>query len=93
MYIELCTGEGNAPHPRDFFGYAARSMRNLLIALALIYIVMAAIFESLLFPAAILSGVLFSVFGVFWLFWLTGTTPPAGAARDLAAIAAGPARP
>ena len=46
---------------------------NLLIALLLIYIVMAAVFESLLFPAAIMSGVLFSVFGVFWLFWLTGT--------------------
>ena len=39
----------------------------------MIYIVMAAVFESLLFPSAIMSGVLFSVFGVFWLFWLTGT--------------------
>ena len=29
---------------------------NLLIALLLIYIVMAAVFESLLFPAAIMSG-------------------------------------
>lgn len=48
-------------------------MFNLLIALILIYIVMAAVFESLLFPAAIMSGVLFSIFGVFWLFWLTGT--------------------
>ncbi|MFC5577966.1 efflux RND transporter permease subunit [Lysobacter niabensis] len=46
---------------------------NLGIALVLIYIVMAAVFESLLFPSAIMSGVLFSVFGVFWLFWLTGT--------------------
>jgi HAE1 family hydrophobic/amphiphilic exporter-1 len=46
---------------------------NLIIALLLIYIVMAAVFESLLFPAAIMSGVLFSIFGVFWLFWLTGT--------------------
>jgi HAE1 family hydrophobic/amphiphilic exporter-1 len=34
---------------------------------------MAAVFESLLFPLAIMSGVLFSIFGVFWLFWLTGT--------------------
>ena len=48
-------------------------MFNLLIALILIYIVMAAVFESLLFPAAIMTGVLFSIFGVFWLFWLTGT--------------------
>ncbi len=48
-------------------------MFNLLIALIMIYVVMAAVFESLLFPSAIMTGVLFSVFGVFWLFWLTGT--------------------
>src|SRR5690606_23568166 len=48
-------------------------MFNLLIALLMIYIVMAAVFESLLFPVAIMSGVLFSVFGVYWLFWITGT--------------------
>ncbi|MGN6113548.1 MAG: efflux RND transporter permease subunit [Luteimonas sp.] len=48
-------------------------MFNLLIALVMIYVVMAAVFESLLFPSAIMSGVLFSVFGVYWLFWLTGT--------------------
>lgn len=48
-------------------------MFNLIIALVMIYVVMAAVFESLLFPAAIMSGVVFSVFGVFWLFWLTGT--------------------
>ncbi|HCV96464.1 MAG TPA: AcrB/AcrD/AcrF family protein [Stenotrophomonas sp.] len=47
---------------------------NLIIALVMIYVVMAAVFESLLFPAAIMSGVLFSIFGVFWLFWLTGTS-------------------
>ena len=46
---------------------------NLIIALVMIYVVMAAVFESLLFPSAIMSGVLFSVFGVFWLFWITGT--------------------
>ncbi|AXK71704.1 AcrB/AcrD/AcrF family protein [Lysobacter sp. TY2-98] len=48
-------------------------MMNLVLALIMIYVVMAAVFESLLFPSAIMSGVLFSVFGVFWLFWLTGT--------------------
>ena len=47
---------------------------NTLIALVLIYVVMAAVFESLLFPAAILSGIAFSVLGVFWLFALTGST-------------------
>jgi len=48
-------------------------MFNVLLALIMIYVVMAAVFESLLFPSAIMSGVLFSVLGVFWLFWLTGT--------------------
>lgn len=52
----------------------SQMMFNLLIALVMIYVVMAAVFESLLFPAAIMSGVLFSVFGVFWLFWATGTS-------------------
>lgn len=52
----------------------ARMGFNTLIALLMIFVVMAALFESLLFPAAILSGILFSALGVFWLFWLTGTT-------------------
>lgn len=47
---------------------------DMLLAFVLIYVVMAAVFESMLFPAAILSGVVFSIFGVFWLFWLTETT-------------------
>ena len=49
-------------------------LRNVGIALIMMFIVMAAVFESLLFPLAIMSGVLFSVFGVYWLFWLTGTS-------------------
>ncbi|MEO7324971.1 MAG: efflux RND transporter permease subunit [Dokdonella sp.] len=47
---------------------------NTLIALALVYIVMCAMFESMIYPTAILTTFVFSVFGVFWLFWLTGTT-------------------
>jgi HAE1 family hydrophobic/amphiphilic exporter-1 len=47
---------------------------NTVIALLMIYVVMAAVFESLLFPAAIMSSVLFSILGVFWLFWITQTT-------------------
>ncbi len=47
---------------------------NTMLALVMILVVMAALFESLLFPFAILSGVLFSILGMFWLFWLTGTT-------------------
>jgi HAE1 family hydrophobic/amphiphilic exporter-1 len=51
-----------------------RMLFNTLIALVLVYVVMCAMFESLIFPAAILTTFVFSVFGVFWLFWLTGTT-------------------
>ncbi len=47
---------------------------NMLLAVLLIYIVMAALFESLLHPAAILSGIVFSIFGVFWFFLVTGTS-------------------
>ena len=47
---------------------------NTLIALVLVYVVMCAMFESLIYPAAILTTFVFSIFGVFWLFWLTGTT-------------------
>ena len=48
-------------------------MRAIMIALVLMLVIMAAVFESLLFPLAIMSCVLFSIFGVYWLFWLTGT--------------------
>jgi len=51
----------------------SQMMFNLVLALIFIYMLMAAVFESLLFPAAIMSGVVFSIFGVFWLFALTGT--------------------
>src|SRR3546814_12348157 len=47
---------------------------NTLLALVMIVVVMAALFESLLFPFAIVSGVAFSALGVFWLFWITSTT-------------------
>lgn len=49
-------------------------MFNTLLALVMIYVVMAAVFESLLFPSAIMSCVVFSILGVFWLFWITGTS-------------------
>ncbi len=53
---------------------AQRMAFNTLLALLMIVIVMAALFESLVFPAAIVSSVFFSFFGVFWLFFFTGTT-------------------
>ena len=48
-------------------------VRAIAIALVLMLVIMAAVFESLLFPVAIMSCVLFSIFGVYWLFWITGT--------------------
>lgn len=52
----------------------AQMMKNTLLAFLLIFIIMAALFESMGHPMAILSGVVFSILGVGWLFWLTGTT-------------------
>jgi len=49
-------------------------MINMLLALACIYIVMAALFESVLAPSAIITGIFFSFVGVFWFFLFTGTT-------------------
>jgi len=48
-------------------------LNAILIALVLMLVIMAAVFESMLFPTAIMSCVLFSIFGVYWLFWITGT--------------------
>ncbi len=59
----------------DFGEDAANQMLlNTGLAFLLIFIVMAALFESLVQPLAILSGVIFSILGVGWLFFLTGTT-------------------
>ncbi|MGB0835739.1 MAG: efflux RND transporter permease subunit [Psychrobium sp.] len=46
---------------------------NMMLAVAMIYIVMAALFESLLLPAAIISSIIYSIVGVFWVFLMTGT--------------------
>jgi len=48
---------------------------NILLGVACIFLVMAALFESMLFPLAIILGsIVFSVFGVFLFFAATGTT-------------------
>jgi HAE1 family hydrophobic/amphiphilic exporter-1 len=48
---------------------------NLLLGIACIFLVMAALFESLLFPFSIILGsIVFSIFGVFLFFAATGTT-------------------
>ncbi|HZP67613.1 MAG TPA: efflux RND transporter permease subunit [Rudaea sp.] len=46
---------------------------DLVVALVLVYFLMCAMFESLIYPAAILTTFIFSIFGVYWLFWITGT--------------------
>ncbi|MBY6188433.1 efflux RND transporter permease subunit [Marinobacter hydrocarbonoclasticus] len=52
----------------------ALMVTNMLLAVAMIYIVMAALFESLLLPTAVISSILFSITGVFWTFFLTGSS-------------------
>ena len=48
---------------------------NLLLGIACIFLVMAALFESLVLPFSIILGsILFSIFGVFLFFAATGTT-------------------
>lgn len=48
--------------------------QNMLLAICMIYIVMAALFESLLLPTAVITSLLFSFVGVFWAFLITGTS-------------------
>ena len=48
---------------------------NIVLGIACIFLVMAALFESLLFPFSIILGsIAFSIFGVFLFFAMTGTT-------------------
>ena len=50
-------------------------MTNLVLGIACIFLVMAALFESLLLPFSIILGsIVFSIFGVFLFFAATGTT-------------------
>lgn len=46
---------------------------NMLLALCMIYVVMAALFESLILPTSVITSLLFSFTGVFWAFFITGT--------------------
>ncbi|WP_342804515.1 efflux RND transporter permease subunit [Alteromonas sp. M12] len=45
---------------------------NMILAVCMIYIVMAALFESLLLPTSVLTSLIFSFTGVFWAFLITG---------------------
>jgi len=46
---------------------------NMVLAICMIYIVMAALFESLILPTAVITSLLYSFTGVFWAFLVTGT--------------------
>lgn len=47
---------------------------SILLGVALIFIIMAALFESLLYPVTIMISLVFSVVGAIWFLTLTGTT-------------------
>jgi HAE1 family hydrophobic/amphiphilic exporter-1 len=49
-------------------------LTNMMLALMLIYLVMAALFESLLSPFVIIWTIFFSIIGVFWFFLASQTT-------------------
>jgi len=46
---------------------------NIGIAFFLIYLIMASLFESLLYPTSVISCIFFGVVGIFWFFFITGT--------------------
>jgi len=46
---------------------------NILLAVALIFLVMASLFESLLYPISILTSIVFAIVGVFWGLAITQT--------------------
>jgi HAE1 family hydrophobic/amphiphilic exporter-1 len=52
----------------------ATTMRNnILLAVALIFLVMASLFESLLYPVSIITSIIFAIVGVFWGLAITQT--------------------
>ncbi|CUS48843.1 MAG: RND type NFE family nodulation factor exporter system permease component [Idiomarinaceae bacterium HL-53] len=46
---------------------------NMLLAVCLVYMVMAALFESLLLPSAVIGSLLLAITGVFWGLMITST--------------------
>jgi hypothetical protein len=47
---------------------------NLLLAIAMIYIVMAAVFESTVYPLSIITSIFMAIVGVIWALFATRTT-------------------
>jgi hydrophobic/amphiphilic exporter-1 (mainly G- bacteria), HAE1 family len=52
---------------------AATMQMNILLAIALIFLVMASLFESLLYPVSIITSIVFAIVGVFWGLAITQT--------------------
>ena len=50
-----------------------RLVLNMVLAIGFIYLVMAALFESITSPATIMMTIIFSIVGVFWFLWITQT--------------------
>jgi HAE1 family hydrophobic/amphiphilic exporter-1 len=48
--------------------------QNMLLAVVLIFLVMASLFESALYPLSIITSILFAIVGSVWFLALTGTT-------------------
>lgn len=48
--------------------------QNMLLAVVLIFLVMASLFESALYPLSIITSILFAIVGSIWFLALTGTT-------------------
>jgi HAE1 family hydrophobic/amphiphilic exporter-1 len=48
--------------------------QNILLAVVLIFLVMASLFESTLYPLSIITSILFAIVGSIWFLALTGTT-------------------
>jgi HAE1 family hydrophobic/amphiphilic exporter-1 len=52
----------------------AKTMQtNIVLAIALIFLVMASLFESLLYPVSIITSIVFAIVGVFWGLAITRT--------------------
>jgi len=49
-------------------------LQNLLLAVVLIFLVMASLFESTLYPLSIITSILFAIVGAIWFLTLTGTS-------------------
>jgi HAE1 family hydrophobic/amphiphilic exporter-1 len=46
---------------------------NIGIAFFLIYLIMASLFESLIYPTSVITCIFYGVIGIFWFFFITGT--------------------